>query len=523
MTGSIFRFLIPVLGLGVATAAVSARVPADLWRAAATSAPAQGVSSPSPAAAGDSAPTTGLTLTPCQIEHPSHITVVSAECGTLAVPENPGAPQGRRISLYIARVPAINRRKAADALFVLAGGPGQAATQFYAGVAPAFARIHRNRDIVLLDQRGTGRSNALSCALDDDVVLHASAKQVTEETQRCLESLSTHADVAFYTTSVAVQDLDRVRAALGYERIDLYGSSYGTRVAQHYMRRYPNRVRSAILDGVVPVQAALGPQIAMDAESALTTILARCARESACREHFGDPAATYHALRDSLAARPALVDVPDPTTGEPTHLEFGPLHLATVLRLATYTSDEAALLPLALHVALHGGNFAPLAGQFLLMNRTYGDQLAYGMHNSVVCTEDVPFYPREGIDRAKLARTFLGTTQLDALQRLCAPWPRGPIDADFHTPLRSSVPTLLLSGGNDPVTPEAYGEQAKRGLTDSLHVVLRDLGHGQLVAPCVDRLMAQFIVRGKAAGLDVSCTRQARPMPFFTSLSGPSP
>jgi pimeloyl-ACP methyl ester carboxylesterase len=145
------------------------------------------------------------------------------------------------------------------------------------------------------------------------------------------------------------------------------------------------------------------------------------------------------------------------------------------------------------------------------------------MHNSIVCTEDVPFYTPESIDRARLARTFLGTTQVDALQSLCDGWPRGPMDADLHAPLSSNVPVLLLSGGNDPVTPAANAEHARIGLKRSLHIVLPDLGHGQLGAPCMDRVMAQFIERGSVEGLDVSCTKQAKPAPFFTSPAGPPP
>jgi pimeloyl-ACP methyl ester carboxylesterase len=152
-----------------------------------------------------------------------------------------------------------------------------------------------------------------------------------------------------------------------------------------------------------------------------------------------------------------------------------------------------------------------------------GDQLAYGMHNSVVCTEDVPFYRPGEINRSELATTFLGTTQLDALQNLCAVWPRGPLDEDLREPVRSDAPVLLLSGGNDPVTPPSAAEQAKRFLTQSLHVVLKDLGHGQLVAPCVDRVMADFINRATVKGLDVTCTQSAGPLPFFISPAGPAP
>ncbi len=465
----------------------------------------------------------GLVLAPCRLEHPAHLTSLAAECGELAVAENPAKPGGRTINLYVARVPAINRRKRPDPLFVLAGGPGMAATTFYTTVAPAFERIHRDRDIVLVDQRGTGRSNALNCELSDDLLAQETDAEIIAEAQHCLKEVSAHADVAYYTTSVAVQDLDRVRAALGYDQINLYGGSYGTRVAQHYVRRFPGHTRSVILDGVVPTTLALGPAVAVDAESALLSILARCAQETECHSHFGDPTADYRKLSAQMKAQPVPVTIPDPTTGAPSKLELTTLHLATVLRLASYTPQEAALLPLILHSASEAGDFKPLAAQYLLVSRSVGDVLSYGMHNSVVCAEDVPFYSTVTFDRHRLEQTYLGTTALDGLRDICQIWPRGPIDKDFHEPLHSDVPALLLSGSDDPATPAAYGEEARRGFTKGLHVTLKGFGHGQLVAPCVDRIMARFIESASVNGLDVSCTRLAKPMAFFMTLNGPSP
>jgi pimeloyl-ACP methyl ester carboxylesterase len=462
-------------------------------------------------------------FTPCQIQDLRGIAVYSAECTDFDVLENAADPTSRRIKLRVARVPAINRRNEPDPLFLLAGGPGMAATTLYGSAASAFARIHRNRDIVLVDQRGTGSSNPLNCAIDDVEMMGATAEMLNAEVQRCREVLSTRADLAYYTTSVAVQDLERVRAALGYDRINLYGGSYGTRVASHYLRRFPERTRTVILDGVVAPQQALGPDTAIDAENALQSVFARCKRDEACSNRFGDPAATYRALRASLEAKPVTVNLSDPSTAAPTKLEFGPFHLAVVLRLSTYNSEQAALLPLAIDLAQNAGNFVPIAGQFLLTVRQLGDIAAFGMHNAVVCTEDVPFYNPENIDRAKLNATFMGTSQLDALQNICKDWPRGPIDADLHTPLRSDVPVLLLSGGNDPVTPAANGELTKAGLTRSLHLVLPDLGHGQIGAPCMDRVMADFLRLGTLDGLDASCTKRVKPMPFFISLAGPTP
>jgi pimeloyl-ACP methyl ester carboxylesterase len=472
-------------------------------------------------AVSDSAPS--LPLSACQLEDPAKVSVVPAECGELTVLENPADPTGRRIRLHVARVPAINRHKQPDPLFVLAGGPGMAATTFYASAAFSFARIHRDREIVLVDQRGTGQSNPLLCAQNDNDMRHVSDAEVIADARGCLATLQKSASPEFYTTSIAVRDLDAVRAALGYRSINIYGVSYGTRVAQHYLRRFPARVRSMVLDGVVPPQLALGPATALNAEQALTRIFARCAKDAECQKNFGDPSVSYHSLRDSLRAHPVAVSLADPSSGEASKFDFTGYHLASVLRLGSYTAEQAALLPLMLHGATASANFTPLASQFLIVNRSYGDAVAYGMHNSVVCSEDVPFWDLAKVNRAELEKTYLGTTQLDGLRNICSIWPRGPVDPDFHAQLHTDVPVLMLSGSDDPVTPPTDAEEARKGLTHSVHIVLQGFGHGQLAAPCVDHVIESVIDRGRVEGLDVSCVKNDQPTPFFVTLSGPAP
>lgn len=462
-------------------------------------------------------------LSPCELEHPQRLTVVAADCGALLVAEDLTRPGGRQIRLAFARIPALSRSKQPDPLFLLAGGPGMAATTFYAMTAPVFTRIHRDRDIVLVDQRGTGNSNPLNCPAGDEIDLAGSGSAIADETRRCLQTLGSKADVAQYTTSVAVKDLDRVRQALGYQQINLYGVSYGTRVAQQYLRRFPQQTRSLILDGVVPPELSFGAGMAIDAQRSLERILARCARESECRSRFGDPLQDYRSLWATLQAHAVPVSVADPSTGNPRHFEFTSSHLATVLRLSIYSAEPTALLPLLLHETSSSKDFSHIATQYLLLNRSYTDVIAVGMNNTVACTEDIPFYDPKRVERSVLEHTFLGASQLDALLAVCKIWPHGPIDPDFHAPLHSDVPALLLSGSDDPVTPPEYADEARRGLSNSLHLVLKDFGHGQLAAPCVDRVMEQFIERGSVAGLDTSCTRNDKPTPFFISINGPAP
>ena len=474
-------------------------------------------------AAGAAAAT--LPLQPCQLAQAQRLLSVAAECGELTVPEDRALPGGRQIRLFVARVPAISRQHRPDPLFLLAGGPGLGASDFYPNVAGAFARIHRDRDILLVDQRGTGRSNPLSCAFDDNALWEAGEAEVARAMASCQQQLSQRNDLRQFTTSVAVADLEAVRQALGYAQVNLYGSSYGTRVAQHYARRYPQQTRALILDGIVPPQRALGPATPLDAQQALRQILARCRADTRCHARFGDPQQDYQGLQEQLLRKPVAVTLPDPRSGKPTTLQFSHAAFATALRLASYSAEQAALLPLSLHLAYREGNFLPLASQFLMATTTYGELLSYGMHNSVVCAEDVPFFG-DGY-RPALEGTFLGTAQVDALLGLCKAWPRGPVDADLHAPLHSDVPALLLSGTADPVTPARDGALAAQGFRYALHLQVTDQGHGQLGMPCMDRVMADFLSRADqpatVATLPHACVDGIRPAPFFLTLAGPAP
>lgn len=463
-----------------------------------------------------------LALTDCRLEDAEHLRSTAAQCGELEVAEDRSAPTSPRIRLKVAVIPALNRSGPRDPLFVLAGGPGQAASDFYVGVGGAFARVHRQRDIVLLDQRGTGGSNALDCDFpEEDELAELGPAEIRRLAENCLTALKS--DPRQYTTSVAVRDLDEVRAALGYERINLYGVSYGTRVAQHYLRRYPEHVRAVILDGVIAPGATLLVDSAFHAQRALDLIFERCGKEAACHTAFPDPAGDFSTLSRRLARQPAMVSMADPLTGIVRNEIVRTPHLQIATRFLSYAPERAALLPLLLHEATARNNLAPLAAQAELLATRYSNALSIGMHNAVVCTEDAPLIDPARIDRAALEKTYLGALQLDGLLEICRVWPHGPIDADFNAPVDSAVPVLLLSGTADPVTPPSYAEIARRSFSQNLHLVLEGQGHGQLGVGCVPRLLADFLERGSTRDFDVSCARTIAPAPFFDSFAGPPP
>ena len=242
-----------------------------------------------------------------------------------------------------------------------------------------------------VDQRGTGESSRMDCPIDDDALLFEGEFTLEDTIQfiaECLENLP-H-DPRYFSTSVAVTDLEAIREALGYSALNLYGVSYGTRVAQHFARRYPDSTRTVVIDGVVPPQVALGPEIATESQKAVDRILARCAEDATCNERFPAVETTFAGIVAALREEPVEVSVPHPSTGRAESISFGEAELAGAVRLLAYSPPTIALLPLFVHEA-GKGNWVPLASQYMMTAIAMSDALALGMHNTVMCTEDLPF------------------------------------------------------------------------------------------------------------------------------------
>jgi pimeloyl-ACP methyl ester carboxylesterase len=435
-----------------------------------------------------------------------------ARCGKLAVPLDPGAPNGPTIELFVARVAALSAEPRPDPLLLIAGGPGQSTVDFYLQLRGAFEQARRDRDIILVDQRGTGRSaEGFACEAPDDLSLDTAGSEVLGQLiDACVAKLD-H-DPRFYTTSVAVRDLDAVRAALGIETWNVYGISYGTRVAQHYLRQYPERVRSVTLDGVVPPPLALGPAVASEAQRALEQIFARCAADAGCGARFAALPQLFAEVLARLDAGAADETDPPPISA---------LELRALVRFMSYSAPTVALLPVLISEA-HAGNYAPLAGQARTLLRELPESLSFPMSNSVACTEDVPYYATAAT--GDLDRTYLGTGVVDALKQICARWPIGSIDEGFKIYVASDAPVLLLSGEFDPITPPLYAERVKQGgLANSVHLVGRGQGHGLVGVGCVPRLLRSFLEDPTPAKLDASCLDLEPPTPFFLTLLGPAP
>jgi pimeloyl-ACP methyl ester carboxylesterase len=458
-------------------------------------------------------------LQSCQLGAAGTPRRVSAECGRVAVPENREEPDGRSIELFVAIVRSRAKHPAPDPLVFLAGGPGQAASESFVPLAPAFSRIRSQRDVVLVDQRGTGRSNPLDCDLPAGAALREESGSAIA--QRCLASLDT--DPRHYATPVAVRDLEAVREALGAERLNLYGVSYGTRVALAYLRRHPDRVRSAILDGVVPADVALGPDTEQDARRALDALFARCQRDPGCAKAFPDVRASFDALSARLEREPATLRLRDPTSGQPTTLRLTRERFAAAVRLLSYAPETAALLPLLIETGSRGGDLAPLAAQSLLLEQEVAQTFSEGMQYAVVCSEDLPFAQPEAASGEASDASALRSRPFRRLAEICAHWPRATLPPGFRDPVVSDAPVLLLSGEADPVTPPRRGEHAAATLNNGLHLVAPGQGHLVATRGCVPKLMSAFVEAGSVSDLDATCVSDLEPAPFFLGMSGPGP
>lgn len=465
-------------------------------------------------------PASALPLAACHLSVAHSPARVAAECGSFAVAENRAEPAGRTIELQVAVIPATTRRRTPDPLVFITGGPGQAALESFVDARGAFSRISRSRDIVLVDQRGTGGSNRLSCQPPEDWdPVQATPEQHRTLVSDCLEALD--GDPRYYTTSVAVRDLADVLDALGYGTVNLYGISYGTRVAQAFARRYPDRVRAVILDGIVPMDLALGPGISLDAQRALEMMFERCAAAAACAERFPMLEADFAALQARLQEGPVRLVLADPVSGELGEHEFTADWLRGVVRLFSYAPETVAILPLLIDHAARTGDFVPLAAQALLVSRQMDESIATGMHNAVVCTEDLPFVTAGA--GAGNEDTYLGVGMLESLRAVCEVWPQGEMDEDFKEAWSSDLPVLILSGEADPVTPPRNGEHALTTLPNARHLVGQGQGHGMYARGCTPQLMEQFIETAATDALDAACLDRLRPEPFFLRFTGPDP
>jgi pimeloyl-ACP methyl ester carboxylesterase len=444
------------------------------------------------------------TLEPCTIPEVEG----KARCGFIEVPENREIADGRKIGIYVVVLSAFSEKPAPDPLWVIQGGPGQAGTKLADFYGKTFAEVRKTRDIVLFDQRGTGKSNGLKCEFIDP---SASAAEYfvdflpIERVKECKTKLEQGADLTQYTTSNGMHDVEDLRKALGYEKLNFYGTSYGTAAALVYMHQYPDRVRSVVLKAVAPLNTMrVSVTTAADAQTALDRVFQDCAADEQCNQAFPNLKAEFQTLTDRLRKEPATVEIIDPQTKNVSKVQFKMEHLGLTLRALLHAPDSSAKLPLMIHQAA-SGNLGPLAELSLLVRKQFQNELAFGMFLTVYCSEEIPFVTQEMI-RKETANTFHGDYWVSQIAEACKVWPKGKVPDYTKMKIKSNAPVLLISGGLDPVTPPRWGEAAAKTLPNSRHFVIPQGGHSfNRMIGCVEVVIADFISKGSVDSLDFSC------------------
>jgi pimeloyl-ACP methyl ester carboxylesterase len=443
-----------------------------------------------------------------------------AYCGGYDVFENRDSRSGKTIRLNIVVLPSIGADVKPDPLVFLAGGPGQGAAQMAALIQAAFRSVQRTRDILLVDQRGTGKSNPLECKSSADSLkeLSESDDAALERLKACLARLP--GDPRLYTTTIAMDDLDDVRAYLGYDKVNLYGGSYGTRAALVYLKRHEDHVRSVVLDGVAPTDMSLPVFAARDAQRSLDKLLADCERDAACRAAYPGLGARVRGLFARLEKDRPRVRLVHPRTGVAEEVEVRASMVAGMIFGALYSPFTSSVLPSLVERA-EQNDFQGLLALAFISEGTV-DNMSLGMQLSVLCSEDSPRYTSGDLQR-EAEGTVFGAGLMMGQARACEFWPKGEVDASYYEPVRSNVPTLVLSGDLDPVTPPTWGQAVTRHLTRVRHYTMPGTGHGVMVTACGNRLITQFIEQASVDNLRDTCIGSVKRPGFFLTPAGPEP
>ena len=457
-------------------------------------------------------------LHPCRVEG----IATELQCGVLQRPLDPGRPDGVKIDLHYLVVPAMARNKLQDPVLLLAGGPGQSAIQLAPVVLPLLARLNNRRDLVFIDQRGTGQSAPLQCPdrsrgkLDESIDDTAQAGWML----RCQQALTQlpYGDMRYFTTTIAMQDMDAVRAQLGAVQWNLVGASYGTRAALEYLRLFPKQVRRTLIAGVAPPDMVLPRSMSTDMQNALDAVLQGCEQDAGCAQRFPHLRKTWDDLLRSL---PRKVTVTHPITGVPEQFTLTREQVLRTVRMPLYAPPSASGLPAAIDAAGQG-RFEGLMGLSGSTSLSKNTRLAVGMHFSVICAEDAPLLEQsEGT--APRGRDF-GSSDADLYKQVCKTWPRGEVPAEFYKIPPAPTPVLLLSGSADPVTPPRHGERMAKALgAQARHIVVPESGHSVLNTPCMRDVLFRFIDSKQdadALAVDADCAMKM-PRPGFFSLPQP--
>jgi pimeloyl-ACP methyl ester carboxylesterase len=445
-------------------------------------------------------------------------------CGALEVWEDREARSGRKIDLHVIVVPARTAEPEPDPVVLVGGGPGEGVTGAAPYMPQAFPEILAHRDVLLLDQRGTGKSNGLFCAFGitrEDPQPAYDAMFPLEGVKACRKESEERADLTKYLTTIAVEDMEEVRSRLGYGKLNLIGGSYGTRFVQEFMRRHPESVRTATLQGLAAMDQRMPLDHGRDGQRSLDLLLLLCEEDPACREAFPDLRNELWAVLDRLERAPGRATLDNPLTDEEVTVSVGRGMFAESLRSLLYNPSGAAELPFLVHRA-HEGDFVPFFKTTLPWRVFVELDLANGLYLSITCSEDVAWFTEDDA-RVHNRGTALGDFRTAAQLGACTVWPATEIPADFREPVTTDLPVLILDGELDPVTPPRFARDAVKHMPNALLVVIPNGHHGWdglTNEDCVEGLLLDLLESGSTEGLDASCVKTMQRPPFVLEESG---
>ena len=437
------------------------------------------------------------------------------KCGKLEVPENYQQPGGDTIAVNFAVLPAIDDSEYKAPLMFLAGGPGQAAVELATGLNHVFREVRKTRDIILVDQRGTGESSALSCDFEAVDNVYSSLPDALEpqEVKECVAQFK--GDVTQYNSENAIRDFDAIRAALGHEKLNIYGGSYGTRAGLVFMRMFPESLESVVLDSVGPIEVPIG-MFGQSGARSFELLLENCKNSESCHKAFPNLAEEFQAVKARLAKDVAIIDILHPRLGTPTKLVIDDTKFTGNLRFQLYGMEGRSMVPLVIHQAFLG-NYQPLIG---LMARTEDEQLVYtGLLFNIVCNEDIPRVS-EADKAADANNNFDGKDSHSAWDMVCPFFPEYRPSEDFYQSVTADIPTLILSGNLDPVTPPSNGEYSAKSLPNSHHIIVENASHTVAMSTCASDIINEFLTSKTPKTLDESCLKDIPQETFMTSVNG---
>jgi len=448
---------------------------------------------------------TSLQLKSCFVEGVSK----QLQCGQLSVPENWQTPTDKNVDLNVIVANAISQSPQKDPLFLLMGGPGQAASELVPGLLKIFHSVREDRDLVFVDQRGTGKSNPLVCDEEDGNIYEVLSSDFNvEDAKKCIASFDV--DLSQYNTNNAILDFDAVREALGYQQINLYGISYGSRAAMVYMREKPQALRSVILDGVVPPQVVVGP-MGIEAQRAFDILVEQCNSNQACHQHFPSFVADYQKIRAQLELAPIKTMIDHPVTDKPVALNIDSKKFINTLRNMLYSVGRRELLPYVVS-EFAKGNYKPFVGLMSQSEDSTGGMYV-GLTFNILCNEDIPRAGKDLLAKDS-ANTFSGAHTFEVFSGICKHWPTFTAPTNFGDKVTSTIPTMLLSGELDPVTPPSWGAMAAEGLSNSKHFVAKNAGHGLVTQTCAANMIGEYLDNLNFDDVDSSCLDK-QPLPGF--------